>query len=255
MRIERSLPAFALIVLTVATILSCKKDHHNPSGPCKVIGYYDTVTNRGAYSTSFTELSYDQDGRISFVLSGNRDSLSVGWVFHYNGKKIVATPNITNGPGVDTITLNDNGQPVTMQFEEINHAYRTHSDYFYGDSGRISYVIYYDQLGNSVDTAKYSYTNGDMTSIDYGHGNLTQYSYYTDKSASDAEFSCIESLTTYGIIFPSSKHMLKSVQASGYLESFSYTFDNDGRIVSGEETVIATGGIVTKRTYVYDCSQ
>ncbi|MDO6429031.1 hypothetical protein Q4E93_00440 [Flavitalea sp. BT771] len=253
MRTERSLPAFALIVLTVATILSCKKEHRNPSTSCKIIGYYDTVTNRGAYSTSFTELSYDQDGRISFVLSGKRDSLSIGWVFHYNGNKIVATPNVTNGPGVDTITLNDNGQPVTMQFEEINHAYRSHSEYFYGDSGRISYMLYYDQHGNLIDTAKYSYTNGDMTSIDHGHGNITRYSYYTDKIASDAEFSRIESLTTYGVIFPSSKHMLKSVQDVGYLESFSYTFDNAGRIVSGEETIIATGGIVTKRTYVYDC--
>lgn len=255
MRIDQSLPAVALIALAVATVPSCKKEHHNPSGPCKIIGYYDTVTNRGAYSTSFTELSYDQDGRISSVLSGKRDSLSIGWVFHYNGKKIVATPNITNGPSVDTITLNDNGQPVTLQFEEINHAYRTHSDYFYGDSGQISYVIDYDRDGQPVDTPRYHYVNGDMTSIDYGNGNSTQYSYYTDKAASDAEFSRIISLSNYGVIFPSSKHMLKTVQASGYLDSFSYTFDNDGRIVSGQETEIAIGGIVIKRTYVYDCSQ
>jgi len=255
MRIDRSLPAVALIALAVATVLSCKKEHHNPSGPCKIIGYYDTVTNRGAYSTSFTELSYDQDGRISSALSGNRDSLSIGWVFHYNGKKIVATPTNTNGPSVDTITLNDNGQPVMMQFEEINHAYRSHSDYFYGDSGRISYVIDYDQHGQPIDTARYHYENGDMISIDYGNGNSTQYSYYTDKAASDAEFWRIESLSSYGVIIPSSKHMLKAVQASSYLESFSYTFDNAGRIVSGEETVIAVGAIVIKRTYVYDCSQ
>jgi len=253
MKILSCLPVLA-IFLSVA-VLSCKKDHHNVPRSCKVIGYYDTVTNRGDYSAYYAAFTYDEEGRISSTLFGKKDSLSSGYVYNYSGNKLVVTPIKTNGPATDTIILNDKGLPVTMIFKNIGQSYSTHSDYFYADSAQLRYVIDYDQYGKVVDTVYYHYTDGDLTSMNYSGGYSTQYSYYTDRAASDAEFSRLQSLTYTGVIIPSSRHMLKAVQAAGYWANYSYTFDNSGRIVSGEEIVSATGGVVTKRTYVYDCSE
>ena len=248
-------PALLLILLSVATILSCKKDHHGPAGPCKIIGYYDTVTNRGSYSAYYTALAYDEDDRISSALIGKKDSLSVGYIFNYSENRIVVTPISTNGPPTDTVILNSKGLPVTVIYQNIGFPYNTHSNYFYSDSVQLRYIVDYDQYGKAVDTVNFHYTDGDLTSKTYSTGYSESYSYYTDKPASDAEFSRLQSLINTGFIIPSSKHMLKSIQATGYWANYNYTFDGNGRIVSGVETFTATGGILTKRTYVYDCSQ
>lgn len=244
-----------LIALAVATAISCKKEHHSPAAPCKIIGYYDTVTNRGTYSTYYAQFNYDQDGRILSWLIGKKDSLYDGAIFNYAKNRIVVSPVRTNGPGVDSIFLDDSGLPTIMVYTDVDNQYKTHAEYFYKDSTQLDHVIDYDRDGKPVDTVTYHYTNGDCTSITYTGGYTAQLTYFADQAASNGEFNRIQSLRQYGLIIPPGKHMLKAVQAPGYWENFAYRFDNNGRIVSGEEVSTATGGIVTRRTFVYDCPQ
>jgi len=159
-----------LILLSAAVIMSCKKDHHGSPKSCKVIGYYDTVSNHGKYAAYYTAFSYNEDGRISSTLIGKKDSLSDGYIYNYYGNRIVVTPINTNGPATDTVVLDDKGRPATMIFQYIGQSYNTHSNYVYNDSGQLLYVVNYDRDGKVADTMRYHYTDGDVTSISYTSG-------------------------------------------------------------------------------------
>jgi hypothetical protein len=232
-----------LIALCGATIFpGCHKSSHDASSTtkCKITGIH--VAGHG-WSSDYI-IAYDNAGRpTALQFSQNGGGYTAN--FAYGDHLIVVTTTGTSNT-IDSVFLNANG--------DIDHLIVRN-----GSSNTITDVFTYDskhQLSKSVEqggadvTTLYQYSNGDMVEADLP-GEKFIYSYYTDKPAAVGDPMVLTQWLQFGALFQRSAHLTKTQSVGSNVETFTYTFDAEGKIASVTE---ADGSVdSTTFTYTYEC--
>lgn len=245
--------SFLTILILAITALSCKKStkNNNMNNSCRIVATYDTIIeSTGKITRSSRMISYNKDGKITSVL--NVDSLtSTTRTFTYGENYLVRTTDAVHA-AIDTIYLNENGLPQEI-FTYQPGAFTVDEVYAYnGKELQTRSLVQSYSNYNSIYFYKFTFTNGDNTSVTGSGGGVTNYTYYPDKTASEGDPTSFYYLTTYGIPVIVNTHLIKSQESPGYRIDYTYTFDNTGKIA----TVVNTNPeYIGKTTYVYDCSQ
>ena len=150
-----------------------------------------------------------------------------GTTHTYSGNQIFITTD-GNPASYDTTTLNNFG------FVHSSTSTRTCSFcqlIFYTLDTVLSYTVFISPLLTSPDTARYHFTDGDLTSY-FSGGTTFTYTYYHDKSGQAADLSNYDQMVPQGALAYRNKHLTKSFSSNSFSQEYSYTFDTSGKILS-----------------------
>lgn len=242
------LASFAAI-LCLFGALSCSKNSNNKTNnSCKIVALYDTTTLPNGQKNTHSEiLTYNNDGKIasSQYFNGNQNSTVT---FAYGDHLIIAVPS---SGVVDSIYLNNDGLPSKM-IQKGTTALTT-STYIYSGT-QLQNMLIVQKIGNASSTYNYSYSfaNGDNTSAVANVSLNDTYTYYTDKPSSIADPRQFPDYISFGVSAIRNAHLVKSRQEPNASESYTYTFDNTGKILTC--TITYSDNTKEVETFVYDCN-
>jgi hypothetical protein len=221
--------------------LSCHKSSR-VAPACRITGIQ---TSYSGTTGSYT-ITYNADGKpatVEFSQGGSSYTRTIV----YSPGLIVAT---TTGAGAstDSVYLNAAGDVDHIVRRPAGSAAVTTSSFTYDGSRQIATIVV--QSTNSAPiTTTCKYVNGDLQETD---GVLTvKYTYYPDKPSSPADLIALGQWLNYGIVYEKSAHMVQTYGSGSVIESNTYTYDNDGKIVSA--TSSDNSGGRSTFTFTYDC--
>jgi hypothetical protein len=105
------------------------------------------------------------------------------------------------------------------------------STFYYTSDTLLSYTVFSSPLIVSIDTIRYVFTDGDLTSSVVG-GNTSNYTYYTDKPEQPADPSIYNQMVGQGALSYKNKHLTKSYSGNSFSQDYTYSFDAAGKIIS-----------------------
>ena len=169
-----------------------------------------------------TNLSYNSNGQLAKTDEGQGNINT----FTYSGSQIFMTSNDYSNYR-DTTTLNKFG--YVTQLVVNSNPLILYSSYFYTSDTVLNYVVTTSPLIKAPDTARYVFTDGDLTSLTVG-GNTTNYTYYPDKPEQPADLSIYNQIVASGAPSFKNKHLTKSISGNSSSQDYTYTFDAAGKI-------------------------
>jgi YD repeat-containing protein len=189
----------------------------------------------GALNFTYT-LFYTDDGKISkLVYDGVSAYVKT---FTYSGNMIYINLNGIHS-ATDTISLNSAGLMVTHKETTDTSVYNT--SFAYDANGQVvSSTTLQDNLPPV--TTNYVFMNGDLTNASVGRMKDTTV-YSSDKPAVIGNLDDFDQLIYYGASYYTNKHLKQSFSSWPYHYTFTYTYDEDGKItsvVSNDGTAIET---------------
>jgi hypothetical protein len=232
-------------VFLMLLFFSCSKKENNmpPIVPPKTDCRIATASYSGG-SLNFTyTLTYNDDGKLSKLVY---DGLSAYVkTFSYSGNMIYININGINS-GTDTITLNSAGFMIAHKETTDTAVYNT--TFAYDANGQvISSSTQQDNLPPI--TTNYTFTNGDLTNTSAG-GMKDTTVYSVDKPAVIGNLDDFDQLIYYGSSYYTNKHLKQSFSSWPYHYTFTYTYDDEGKIMS----VVANDGTANESfIFTYEC--
>jgi YD repeat-containing protein len=196
----------------------------------------------GALNFTYT-ITYNDDGKISkLVYDGVSAYVKT---FTYSGNMIYINLNGINS-ATDTISLNSAGLMVTHKETTDSSVYNT--TFTYDANGQVvSSTTQQDNLPPV--TTNYTFTNGDLTNTSVG-GMKDTTVYSLDKPAVIGNLDDFDQLIYYGASYYTNKHLKQSFSSWPYHYTFSYSYDQDGKITS---VVSNDGTAIEAFTFNYEC--
>lgn len=217
------------------SLLSCKKDAAPSKPDCKIVGVVS-----GSDVTTFT---YNTDGKLSSQINANETKK-----FSYVGNTIIITSTTDSKiNSVITVSLNANGLASNAFVTDSNGTFQSNIAYEYNGI-ELSRSIQTTASGGNPDTVTYTWSGGNLVSIDFGSGILTS-NYSTDQPSQTGDVEDLGNLLQ-GFVTNRSKNLVTSNNFNGEIAIFNYTFDEQGKITA----VNTVGRFPATFNYQYDCN-
>lgn len=222
---------------------SCKKDNDKtPAGlSCRII------TALGGPDTY--HFTYDSQGKLSSLhIAPTKQKFT----YTYEG-------NITNllvevdGKFLAKYIITNNSQGFTTNIRRLaNEAGTTWNNQAAEYNGtQLAKILYTTSNPSSpVIAVTYTWKNGNIASQESGN-SVIGFEYYTDKPAVAGDWRKYSELIE-GYHFFDNKNCIKSVKSGGEITSFTYDFDDAGKIL--KMTVIEPGNAQSSVEYEYACN-
>lgn len=238
MKIKHLLSCAIIAATMITAATSCKKKDDEQT--CRIV----TVTSNDGTSTEVTNITYNNDGKVSTISQAGSSGYSK--VFTYSGSTINITES--NGSGTITytyvVTLNSKGNVSTIVETPAGGSNTYTLTAQYDGNGNLTSLTSQSGGGSPSVTAT-TFTNGDLTTFTGG-----SFEYYTDKSFQDGDYIKLQQWLQYGALYIVNKHLVKSSTFGTDVTNFSYEF-TDGRI--SKLTSTGTSGVSTVN-YQYSCN-
>lgn len=229
---------FLMAATFTAAFASCKKDDA-PKPDCRII----TVTQVPAGMNSTSNLTYNSDGKLSVVTTGNETT-----VYVYSGSIIIANSTISGiFNSKKTITLNANGLVSNVRTEQDETGAKWDNYVIEYNGTEILKDTYTTSEGGAPSIETYTWSGGNLVTITAG-STTTTLEYYTDKPSQTGDYFKYTQLTT-GYEILRAKNALKAISNGSDITNFDYSFDTDGKIIS----MILTGASTVNYNYQYQC--
>jgi YD repeat-containing protein len=215
-------PAFLILIF-----FSCSKKESNaplviPSKTnCRIAS---ANYSGGALNFTYT-LTYNDDGKLSKLVYDGVSAYVKS--FTYSGNMIYINLKGIHS-STDTITLNSAGLMIAHKETTDTSVYNT--GFAYDANGQV--VSSTTQQDNfSPVTTHYTFTNGDLTNTSVsGMKDTTVYS--LDEPAVIGNLDDFDQLIYYGAAYYTNKHLKQSFSSWPYHYTFTYSYDEDGKITS-----------------------
>ncbi len=234
---KRKLCLTALVsFFIIAGFVSCKKTAAEPKPDCKIIAAIS-----GSDVTSFT---YNADGKLS-----SQTSASETKKFNYIGNAIIITS--TTGSTVNSITtvsLNADGLASNALVTDSARIFLNNTAYEYNGI-ELSKSTLTSALGGDTFITTYTWSGGNLISIDFGSSILTL-NYSIDKPSQTGDLEDIGNLLQ-GYKTQRSKNLFTSQDLNGDITIVNYVFDQEGKITAFN--TIGSGPVFSSN-YLYDCN-
>ena len=239
-------PVFLSAILLMLVAAACKKNAETTSKPdCRII----KMTAGQDFSKVF---SYDEAGRLLSVEDEQGDVTT----FAYSGDSV-----ISKGFSKSVYVLNGNGLPVPKRTEYPNGGWQEFTYQYNGTA-----IIKASETGGGgygSSTRTYNWQNGNLQSEHRqgaAYSNDTEYEYYTDKPYRIGDAQSWDFLED-GVQIIRNKNLIKKITATYTDEygpektekSYSYAFDDDGKITSMTVTDHINNDLSLTYTYEYEC--
>jgi hypothetical protein len=233
-----------VLILTMAVLgifhfASCHKKSSSPTSICQIT---EAKYLNGSDSVIY-DFTYNNEGKLSgeqIVAVG----VNYNIVFTYAGNtELIYT---TDGSQTETDSLTLNGDGLVTYDYHISGTDTTVTTYTYSKTELQMSVAVTNEY--PPDTTIYSWTNGDLTTIDYVGDQTATYSYNTLASEPGDAWQ-FEMMTT-GYTFVRTAHQVTGEGPRNPV-IFGYTYDNTGKITScttGQQSSVAV------QTYQYSCN-
>jgi YD repeat-containing protein len=234
---QKNLPIMLLLSLIMSNaLISCKKDKTDPKPVCRVTGIIAGIT-----ATSFT---YTADGK----LSSQTDAAGTK-KYRYVGNAIIITSttgNVVNS--ITTVSLNGNGLAANVLVTDSVGVFLANRSIEYNGT-EISKSIETTAAGDPPNTVKYTWSGGNLVSIDFGT-SIQRLTYSTTRKSQTGDLEDIGNLVQ-GYVTQRSKNLVISQDFNGNISNYNYIFDQDGKI-TGFNTIFS--GAAISFNYQYDCN-
>lgn len=237
-------PKVVVAFFAAFLFFSCKKDNDKKAS-CRIV----TIAITGSGNNSITNITYNNDGRISTLNTpGNNGSSKV---FTYNGNTVLATATNNDGSfsSRDSITLDARRKPLNIRtyFNEEGTNFTNFSFEYNGDD---LLKLHQTNGPNDVETSVTTYVNGNMVSLQ-SPSNTTTLEYFTDKKVQQGDFLDLSSFIQYGVSVYPHKNLVKTIATASSILNFNYDFNSDGTI---SKVTATSGSSVTTISYQYQCN-
>ena len=209
--------------------------------------YWNNTINFSYNGTKLTQ-SIDEDGYKS--------------VYTYTGY-LITKIEYFDGSTLDTQDLfsyNSNGKLIEYRDLDVSNDNEWKFTYTYNSNGTVSVNRYTGTIGNTSTTPSttevYTFTNGELTSIDAGSGSVYSYT-YDDKNNPFKNVTGYQELLNpdfaddYQIVFGRNNNFLSRTYSldSNLDINASYTYNNDNYLISSQNTT-KFGTTITKTVNV-----
>ena len=225
-----------LITLFAITFVSCKKDKADaPQRNC-------LITNIAVADNLI--ITYNNEDKIASMKVGSSTT-----TFLYSGNTVVKT-TLNNGTfsskSIITIGANDFASNVRT---ETNMAGTNFFNRAYEYNGQeLTKEIFTSSANNTVSTATYTYSGGNLVSSN-GNGMTTTYEYYDNQLSQKGDYFDFLNLSVGYNVFKS-KNSLKSIKTGNTIKSYEYIFDALRKIITLKES---TASGATNYAFQYTC--
>lgn len=219
---KRNLLTLSAACLLLVTSCSKKNSNETPETTKRCLLTETTFTIKGGESGKNTFI-HDDKGR---VLTGKYGDASMDQ-YTYTNEQI--TLKTVDGI-ITTYKLDSKGRIITETYSDS----KSRIDYSYDTEGYLTAEV--ELNGTQTATTKYTYTNGNLTSIDYG-ADKTTISYNNDPAQENLHIDMDTDLPNFhsGVLKlyfgkPSKNLVSKITSNDGYSESYIYEKDTNGNI-------------------------
>jgi hypothetical protein len=227
------------IGLTTIIFSSCSKSDPDPQPVvpvCRIV----SISSTG--ETPY-QITYTTDGKINTVSQG--DILST-FVYTSNG----FTRNWTQAGaffGKDIYTLNANGLCINHRIEQ-NEVGTVWSNDAYEFTGDVPTKMTVTQSSNSPSYASFfTWSNGNWVKTTSSDDPIIiTMDHYLDKPYAQGDYFYFEQVTQ-GTVYQN-KNLIKSFTNGSFIQNYTYTFDDSGKIIS------MSIGNTTTYNYTYQCN-
>ncbi|MEZ2444589.1 hypothetical protein AB6805_22845 [Chitinophaga sp. RCC_12] len=258
-----------ILFVPALIIAGCGKDKNRPTPPpdknCRIA----TIATKSASTTTTYTLSYDNDGRVSKMVSD--DFYKTSYIFnyapglitrnsysdHWNGQLTAELRAELNSMGLPTLIVRKGydytpaGQPLKL---ETKYTFT----YEYNSQGELQlstekYEYFTNPASNSTTTTTYTWANGNLVKDEATGGATSNYEYYTDKPMQKGDPSAIGNLINKGISPIKNKNLIKSSSNGTVVINVNYEYDETGKI----KTAALTGNTAANSSemrYQYSCN-
>jgi hypothetical protein len=232
-----------VILLFFIFCISCKKNNEEtPTGSsCRII------TALGGPDTY--HFTYDSEGKLSSL---HTVPTKQKFTYTYEG-------NITNmlveidGKFLAKFIITNNSQGFTTNIRRLaNEAGTVWNNQSMEYNGtQLAKILYSTSNASSpVFAVNYTWKDGNIASQESG-GSVIEFEYYTDKPAVAGEWRKYGELVEGNHLF-ANKNCTKSIKNGGEVTSFTYEFDDAGKIL--KMTTTEPGNAVSSVQYEYSCN-
>jgi YD repeat-containing protein len=231
-----------ILVFFIFCISCKKKNEETPTGlSCRIITALD-----GPNTYHFT---YDSEGKLSSL---HTVPTKQKFTYTYEG-------NITNmlveidGKFLAKFIITNNSQGFTTNIRRLaNEAGTVWNNQSMEYNGtQLAKILYSTSNASSpVFAVNYTWKDGNIASQESG-GSVIEYEYYTDKPAVAGEWRKYGELVEGNHLF-ANKNCTKSIKNGGEVTSFTYEFDDAGKIL--KMTTTEPGNAVSSVQYEYSCN-
>jgi hypothetical protein len=245
MNTRRFISFFAIVAICLS-LNACKKEGTDKNASCRIV----TVTEVNGSVNNVYNLTYNNDGKISTLVSSGSSTLNK--VYTYSGNTMII--NVTNAGAFysrDSITLNDKGRPLNIR-QYRNMAGTDWENYALEYNGDLLLkYIQSNETGAGSTTVTVTTTNGNTTKVVQG-ATTVDFEYFTDKNVQRGDYLELAGLLQYGVNIYPHKNLIKALDIQGGdITNFNYEFGDDGLITK----VTGTSGANTSTiTYQYQCN-
>ena len=236
---------FIVIVFSVFTLASCKKDDsiQSPQTGDKIKTYTESINSSvlGVISATYN-LSYDQQGRLSSMINVENTGHKFTFAYTDNGFDMDIYANNVVVIHQDVFT---NGNRMDSTFQYNDEGDTTTEKYVYNPANllvKLNRYVYSDGISVPDETVNYTYDNNNNLLSEIGNYTHIEYEY---------NGSTPGIMNLFPLFYSSSQKMpSRVIDHSGFTADHTYTVDSKNRVVS-DVAVLSTGDVITK-TYTYE---
>lgn len=243
-----------------AFFTSCQKEvsiENFPLGPDstrtdsfnRVKTYTETIQGAGLDTSLTFNLAYDTDGKLVSMTSTSNPGDKFVYSFPAANRYTMDIYN-SNLISIHVDFMLNNNLLVDSSFQYNDTQDSSTEKYVYDGSNQLIAIKNYeinDGQTSLTGTATFTYNNdGDCVSSTDENGETVTSTYYTDQRYSPLLFPGYPNSIT-----AKKMHLRKTLStASGYVVTFTYTFDNLNRII--KETATGNDGTIVTKSYTYE---
>lgn len=252
---RNSILKLLVICSSVVLLFSCKKDpnpaksipldYHQGTGRCR-LSRIDYHLSANPTKTVPVVITYDEHGRIASCSNAGAFDITLYGVFstfQYKGDTIIAMHG--GNSGNDTVVLNERKQ-IAYWFPPSP----PRQQFLYDQSYR---PIGIRALNSTGITEYFRWENDDVVADSIYLGDPLNINYYPDKLSQFGSPFTLMTFATFGVPFYISKHLPHiNSSAIGHDNTFTYAFDNDGKIIA--DTVKSGTAMLYYNTFTYECN-
>lgn len=258
-----------ILLLPVFIIASCGKDNNGPTPPADKNCRIATIASKSGSTTTSYTLSYDNDGRVSKIVSDdfnkNRYHFNYapglftrdGYSDHWDGQLTSELRAELNSMGLPTL-ITQKSYDYTPIGQPPKHTATTTYTYEYNSQGELQLITKKDEyidrpVSNTTSTIAYTWANGNAVKEEITGIAAINYEYYADKSVQKGDPVAINSLMIYGINPIKNKNLVKSSSNGTTIINVNYDYDETGKI----KTAILTGSTAASSSemrFQYSCN-